>query len=79
MNYSGGFTIFLLEMLKLRSLEGNGEDAFMGLFRIFGAIVFTHMAASVLKQGSRTPRSAVFYQVHTGYITQAAVTNTRFP
>lgn len=60
---SGGLTIFVLELIKFYALSGDSEEAFTGFFRILGAILFTHLAASVLHQGSRTVRTAAYYQV----------------
>lgn len=59
----GGLTIFLLNLLRFFVLSGDAETAFTGVFRIVGAVVFTHLGVSILKQGSNTVRSGRYYQV----------------
>lgn len=53
----------MLELVKFYWLEDDALTTFTGFFRILGAILFTHLAASVLQQGSRMVRSAAYYQV----------------
>lgn len=61
---SGGLTIFALALLRDYVLSGDSEDAFTGVFRVIGAVVFTHLGVSILQQGSRTVRSGRYYQVN---------------
>lgn len=55
--------ILVLELIKFYGLDGDAEDVFTGFFRVLGAILFTHLAVSVLQQGTRLVRSAAYYQV----------------
>eukprot|EP00752_Nemacystus_decipiens_P014993 g13350.t1 len=59
---AGGLTIFAIALLRDYALSGDSEDAFTGVFRVIGAVVFTHLGVSILQQGSRTVRSGRYYQ-----------------
>lgn len=62
---AGGLTIFALELIESAFLEDNDDArmAYRGVFRVFGAMVFTHLGVSILKQGSSLVRSSSFYEV----------------
>ncbi|CAM9135904.1 unnamed protein product [Laminaria digitata] len=64
-----------MDLIKFYFLDGDAEDIFTGFFRILGAILFTHLAASVLHQGNRTVRSATYYQENIKVMTMLSDTS----
>lgn len=60
---TGGLTVFGFALLKFYALDGDTEDVFVGVFQILAAILFTHMAISVMQQGSGVTRSMSYFTV----------------